>query len=188
MLRPEFPITTPRLRLRPFVADDLDALHKIQSRDDVAKFLYWGPRTREETAAALAGRLEMTTLEAEGDTLLLAVTVDGELIGDVNLQWHSVEHRGGEIGFVLHPDHHGRGYATEAAREMLRLGFEGLGLHRITGRLDADNHASARVLAKLGMRREAHFRANEYVKGRWADEAVYAMLAEEWRGLPSATR
>jgi RimJ/RimL family protein N-acetyltransferase len=64
---------------------------------------------------------------------------------------------------------------------MLALGFDGLGLHRIVGRLDARNTASARVLEKLGMRREAHFVSNEYLKGEWTDELVYALLDEEWR-------
>lgn len=63
---------------------------------------------------------------------------------------------------------------------MLRLGFDGLNLHRITGRLDARNTASARVLEKLGMRREAHLIDNEHVKGEWASELIYAMLAREW--------
>jgi RimJ/RimL family protein N-acetyltransferase len=180
VLRPAYPITTPRLVLRPFTPADLDALHKIQSRPDVVQYLYEEPRTPEQTREVLERYAAVTALEREGDALRLAVTVAGAVIGHVMLQWLSAEHRGGEIGFVLHPDHHGRGYATEAGREMLRLGFDGLGLHRIIGRLDAANTASGRVLAKLGMRKEAHFVKNELVKGRWADEAVYAMLAEEW--------
>jgi RimJ/RimL family protein N-acetyltransferase len=64
---------------------------------------------------------------------------------------------------------------------MLRLGFEDLGLRRIVGRIDARNAASARVLDRLGMRREAHFAQNEIIKGEWTDEVVYAMLQDEWR-------
>jgi RimJ/RimL family protein N-acetyltransferase len=64
---------------------------------------------------------------------------------------------------------------------LLRLGFDELGLHRIVGRLDARNAASARLLQRLGMRSEAHLVENEYVKGEWTDEAVYALLASEWR-------
>jgi len=86
----------------------------------------------------------------------------------------------------MHPDHRGHGYATEAAAAMLGLGFEGLGLHRIVGRLDARNDASARVLERLGMRREAHFVENEFVKGEWCDELVYAMLASEWQASPGS--
>jgi RimJ/RimL family protein N-acetyltransferase len=60
------------------------------------------------------------------------------------------------------------------------MGFEQLGLHRIAGRLDGRNTASAKVLAGLGMRQEAHLVENERVKGEWTDEIVYAMLASEW--------
>jgi RimJ/RimL family protein N-acetyltransferase len=75
--------------------------------------------------------------------------------------------------------HHGRGLVREAAVVMLRLGFRELGLHRIIGRCDGRNTASARLMERLGMRREAHFRQNEIVKGEWTDEYVYAMLAME---------
>lgn len=182
MLQPAYPIATARLRLRPYTLDDLDALHAIQSRPDVARYLYWGPRSRDEVYVALAVRARHTALEAEGDTLVLAMELrdSGTVIGDVNLHWLSAEHQQGEIGFVLHPDHHGRGYGREAAIEMLRLGFEGLGLRRVIGRCDARNDASARLMERLGMRREAHFRQNEFVKGEWCDEYVYAMLIAEW--------
>ncbi|MGQ0837635.1 GNAT family N-acetyltransferase [Actinokineospora sp.] len=187
MLRPAYPITTHRLILRPFAEDDLDAVFMIQSRPDVAKYLYWEPRTLAEVVAGHPERMALTTLEEEGDGLVLAVELaaTGELIGYVNLMWLSAEHGGGEIGFIFHPDHHGKGYAAEATTPLLRLAFEELGLHRVVGRLDADNRASARLLERLGMRHEAHFRQNEFVKGRWADEAVYAMLAHEWRELNS---
>ena len=98
----------------------------------------------------------------------------------------SREHRQGEIGYILHPDYHGRGLATEAAEVMLRLGFEDLGLHRVIGRLDGRNLASARVLERLGMRREAHFVENEIVKGERTDEIVHAMLEHEWEARHSS--
>ena len=91
-------------------------------------------------------------------------------MGDCVLFWRSEEHQKGEIGYVFNPAYHGRGLATEAVVALLRLGFEGLGLHRITGHLDARNTASARVLERAGMRREAHLVENEFVKGEWTDE------------------
>jgi len=105
----------------------------------------------------------------------------GDLIGEALLFFRSREHALGEIGYMFHPDHAGHGYATEAARVMLRLGFEEYGLHRIVGRLDARNTASARVLERLGMRREAHFRQNEIIEGERTDEFVYAILRAEWQ-------
>jgi RimJ/RimL family protein N-acetyltransferase len=182
MLRPAYPLATARLLLRPYTPADLEALYAIQSRPDVTRYLYWEPRSRQEVRDVLAARSRRTTLEDEGETLVLAAVLrsTGDLIGDVNLVWRSRQHRQGEIGFVLHPDYHGQGYALEAAREMLRLGFAELGLHRIIGRCDGRNTASARLMERLGMRREAYFRENEFVKGEWTDECVYALLATEW--------
>jgi RimJ/RimL family protein N-acetyltransferase len=100
------------------------------------------------------------------------------LIGSVSLTLG--EHRQGEIGFTFHPDHHGHGYATEASRELLRIGFEDYDLHRICGRLEPRNVASARVLEKLGMRREGLLLENEWVKGEWQSELIYAILDREW--------
>ncbi|WP_018682690.1 GNAT family N-acetyltransferase [Actinokineospora enzanensis] len=182
MPSPAFPITTRRLILRPLDLADAEAIHAYQSREDVTTYLYWGPRTRAETEEALRRRVGPVVFENDGDVIGLAVTSrdSGALIGDVILAYNSVQHRTAEIGYVISPDHHGHGYAHEAATELLRLAFEHYGMHRVIGRLDAANHASARVLEKLGLRREAHFVQNEFVRGRWADEAVYAMLAHEW--------
>jgi RimJ/RimL family protein N-acetyltransferase len=183
VLSPDYPIETDRLLLRPFNLDDHDALFDIQRRADVARYLYWEPRRAEEMADVLAKRISQTSLKSEGEGLALAVVRrdTGVLIGDLVVFWVSREHRLGEIGYVFHPDHGGQGFATEAAEAGLRLGFEGLGLHRMIGRLDGRNIRSARLLERLGMRREAHFVENEYVKGEWADEVVYAMLETEWR-------
>lgn len=182
MLRPDYPIETARLTLRPFTEDDLDALYAYQNLPEVARYLYNEPRDLAATAEVLERRVAVTALEQPGDILVLAVVLreTGELVGEVNLEWLSERHRQGEFGFVFNPAHHGNGYAGEAAVEMLRLGFDGLGLHRIIGRCDGRNRASAALMARLGMRREAHFVQNELVKGEWADEIVYAMLAREW--------
>jgi RimJ/RimL family protein N-acetyltransferase len=183
MLDPQYPIETERLLLRPYKASDLDALHRLQSLPEVVRYLLWGPRSRAEVVAMLEKRTSQTRIAAEGDKLILAVTLrdGGALIGNVNLRWLSAEHRQGETGFVLLPEYHGKGYGREAARAMLALGFGELGLHRIIGRCDARNAASARLMERLGMRHEAHLRENEMIKGEWADECIYAILAAEWR-------
>jgi len=95
--------------------------------------------------------------------------------------------RHGELGFVFHRAHHGNGYATEAAWPMLAFGFEVVGLHRVIGWLEPRNRGSARVLEKLGMRQEAHLIENEWVKGEWQSELVYALLAREWRDGSAGT-
>jgi RimJ/RimL family protein N-acetyltransferase len=181
VIRPTF-IETDRLSLRPFTEDDLDDLYAFHSLPEVARFVYWEARSREETREALAVKIRQTELVKEGEGLTLAVVLRDEqtMIGEVHLQWLSEHHRQGEIGFVFNPTFQGHGYAAEAAREVLRLGFDQLGLHRIMGRCDALNVASARLMERLGMRREAHFIENEIFKGAFGDEYVYAMLAREF--------
>ncbi|HTW01376.1 MAG TPA: GNAT family N-acetyltransferase [Streptosporangiaceae bacterium] len=190
MLLPEPPIETARLILRPFTPADFDDFYAYQSRPDVARYLLWDARDRAQARQALAEQCRETTLDAEGDWLTFAVVWRevGRVVGEVGLKWLSREHRGGETGFVFNPDYHGRGLATEAAECMLAVGFESLGWHRIIGCCDARNTASARVMERLGMRREAHLRHPEMVKGAWADELVYAMLEHEWKGRPRERR
>jgi RimJ/RimL family protein N-acetyltransferase len=185
MSQPSQSIVTERLLLRPFTTDDVDAVLAWEGLDVVHRYLYTSPRTREEVRRVIEQRLGMTAIDDERDTIRLAVVVrDGAtVVGDVGLHRTSREHRQGEIGFMFHPDHHGRGYATEAVRPLLGVGFDGARLHRIVGRCDARNGASARVMERLGMRREAHLVENEFVKGEWTDELVYAMLAREWSEL-----
>jgi RimJ/RimL family protein N-acetyltransferase len=182
VLRPRYPIETERLSLRPLTAGDLDDVHAYYSRPEVSRYLYWDVRDRARSRDALETYSRLTALDHEGDGLVLAAVWRdvGRVVGQVSLQWRSREHRQGEIGFVFNPDYHGRGLAREAAEAMLRLGFEDLGLHRVCGRCDARNLASARLMERLGMRLEAHHVENEVMKGEWTDELVYAMLEQEW--------
>ena len=114
--------------------------------------------------------------------MLAAVdTETGRMIGEFMLRLKSSERRQGEIGWSIHPDVQGRGLATEGAAEMLRLGFDELGLHRIEAGADPRNVASIRVMEQLGMRREALFVESEFSKGEWASDVIYAILECEWR-------
>jgi RimJ/RimL family protein N-acetyltransferase len=186
---PDWPLRTDRLLLRPFEADDLDALHAIHSDDSVVRWLYNDARTLDETRELLERKRAGSALRAEGDWLSAAMTRrdTGELVGDVSLHWVSEAHRQGELGFVVHPQHQGHGYATEASRPLLDFAFVQLGLHRVVGRLEPRNVGSARVLEKLGMRREAHLVENEWVKGEWQSELVFAVLAREWASGSAGT-
>lgn len=186
MLTLDRPIETARLTLRPFQMGDLDALFEMHRLAEVVRFLYTDTQDREETRAALKGKIQRSLTAVDAQFHLAALRRDtGKLIGDLVVIIRSPEHGMGEIGYILHPDHQGQGFATEACVELLRLGFDEAGLHRIIARCDARNHASLRVMERLGMRREAHFVENEYIKGEWTDELVYAMLKREWLERPS---
>jgi RimJ/RimL family protein N-acetyltransferase len=176
-------IQTPRLTLRPFSPADFDDLYAYQSRPDVARYLNWHARDHAQVRAALEEQCRETSLEAEGDWLTFAVVwrEAGRVVGEAGLKLVSRQHRQGEIGFVFNPDYQGRGLAAEAATAMLTLAFDGLAWHRVIGSCDARNEPSARLMERLGMRREAHFVENLMVKGQWTGELVYAILDHEWK-------
>lgn len=172
---------TERLVLRPYSLDDFEAFHDMHSRDDVARYLPWETRDEQASREALQ-RHQTVVLEKDDDAVTLAGfdKETGRLVGEFILFLRSVQHRGGEVGYVLHPDFWGRGLATEGARAMLEIGFDLMGMHRVIARIEARNTGSAAVLERLGMRREALLVKNEWFKGEWSTEADYALLVEEW--------
>jgi RimJ/RimL family protein N-acetyltransferase len=177
----EQPLVTERLVLRPFGESDLEDLYSIQSRADVVRFIPYGVRSKAEVVDALAKMMKNDRLGSEQGPLAIAVerTTDHRLIGSVTL-WRDPEHRQGEVGYLFHPDAQGHGYAVEAVTAALDLAFGPLGVHRVYARVDARNRASAALASRLGMRQEAHLRENEWFKGEWSDELVFAILAAEW--------
>ena len=175
------PIETERLVLRAHRMNDLDDLVRFHSDADVVRHVPWPVRDRAATEAALAVKLDQTVLDEQGQWLVLAVELrsTGRVIGEVLLKWAS--DRQGEIGFAFGREHHGQGYAAEAARALLRLGFDDLGFHRISAVVVEGNSASARLLGRLGFRQEARFVDDVFFKGAWATSLVFALLEDEWR-------
>jgi RimJ/RimL family protein N-acetyltransferase len=183
----EAPIRTERLLLRAFEPGDLAAVRAMQTDDDVVRYLEWGPRTSAEIEESLRKKIAATAIHGGGEALSLAAVLPAtdEVVGDLVLHCVSEVDERGEIGFIVPPAHGGKGYATEAARALLRIAFDEVGFRRVIGQVESRNVASARVLEKLGMRREAHFVENVFVKGEWQDEMIYAILAREWRAAVS---
>lgn len=177
-------LATERLRLRPVTADDLDPIHAYLSRPDVCRYLLHEPRSRDQVAKGLTLAEGRTGLRGDGDGVRLAVirTEDDRLLGELVLGVESAGMACVEIGWVFHPDHGGRGYATEAARAGLRFAFETLTAHRVIAQLHPANEASVRLCRRLGMRQEAHHVDNWWVPDRaqWEDTGVYALLRRDW--------
>jgi RimJ/RimL family protein N-acetyltransferase len=180
------PIRTRRLTLRRFEQRDLDDLVQIFEDESVNRYLYSEPRTRVQTKELLEKRISIP--EGVDDTAIdnvvhvaIELRETERLVGDFMLRWHDDEHRQGEIGGSLNPEHHGQGFATEIYGALLELAFDEYDLHRIVGRCDGRNAPSVRSLEKAGLHQEAHFVENEFVKGEWTDEIVLAILQSEWR-------
>ncbi len=175
-------LSTARLVLREYVEDDVAAVHAYAGDPEMTRYMAWGPNTERDTREFIR---EASAARAAAPRLIydLAVTLrdGGRLMGGCGLRISEPRHRGGFIGYILHRDAWGRGYASEAAGALVDFGFGTLGLHRIYAVCDPANAASARVLEKLGMRREGLLREHRWEKGRWVDELLYALLEREWR-------
>lgn len=185
LLSLEWPKRTQRLVIRPAVAADAQEMWEYRRREEVSRWLTSWRRDRDDWIA----------WQSQPDKLAVTVIIelDGAVIGDLMLRiedaWAQREVADGakgvqaELGWALHPDHVGHGYATEAVRELIRICFEDLGLRRVVGNCFADNEASWRLMERLGMRREEHaVRESLHRDLGWLDGYRYAMLAEEWPG------
>ena len=179
----DVPILTDRLILRPHRMTDLDDLVRFHGDPDVVQYLPWPVRDRAATEQALRMKLGQAHVTEPGQWLVLAVELceTATVIGEVLLKWVSATDRQGEVGFAFARDHHGHGYAAEAADAMLRMGFEGLGLHRISAVCIAENHASAKLLQRLGFNRQGRLVDNVWFKDRWATQLIFALTGDEWR-------
>jgi RimJ/RimL family protein N-acetyltransferase len=179
------PIHTERLILRLMTDADVDDIHSYQSREDVCRYLLFEPRTRDEVAEKVAKHAVATTLQKDGDYLQLALelpaTADtpARVIGDSYFTLSNLENSRGEIGWSLHPDFAGHGYASEAARAVLDIAFGTIRLHRVYAELDPRNGASIALCKRLGMREEAFFVKDLWFRGDWADTGMYAILRDE---------
>ncbi len=180
-----WPVRTARLSLRRTTPDDLEATWEYRGLAEVGRWLTSASSTVDEYRA--------TFEDPERLAMLLVVELDGAVIGDLMVKvgdaWAQAEvkeqARGvqAELGWVIHPDHTGHGYASEAVRELLRLCFDELHLRRVTADCFADNEASWRLMERVGMRREVHaLQESLHRSGRWLDGLGYALLADEWRG------
>ncbi|GAA1477356.1 GNAT family protein [Nocardioides aestuarii] len=193
-LAPDYPVLTERLALRPIEKErDLPAIHAYRSIPEVCTYVPFVPSTLEEMAERFADpERTRSVLDAQAEGQVLFTVIErrdtGEVIGDLVLFWHSDADRHAEVGYVIHPDHEGQGYATEAVRALTDLAFDHAGAHRVSARLDERNTGSARLLERLGFRQEARFVDGEWFKGEWTTLLVYAVLDREWTVAQSSRR
>ena len=174
-------LQTKRLILREFKESDFKSVHKYASNLDSIKYMIWGPNSEKDTVNFLKQCIEKSTLEPRLNyDFAITLKESGQLIGGCGIYLNS-ELNEGMLGWVLHMDYWKQGYGTELAEEIIRFGFENLGLHRIYATCYAENYGSYRVMERNNMRREAHFNKNRMGRIEWVDEVVYGILEEEWR-------
>jgi ribosomal-protein-alanine N-acetyltransferase len=170
------------VHLREFAIDDLDACMDVVGDPDVTQSLSFDARTREAQSAILVADVARARELVRPDYYLAVANPDDWLIGFVRIGLGG--RRSGELGYAIRRKDWGTGYATEAAHLMLEFGFTGLDLHRIQAACGPDNHASQRMLARLGFTPEGRMRDHVFTNGSWRDSLLYSMLRHEWSTRP----
>ena len=181
--RPEaLPIETERLILRKFEERDVRDIVEFSREADfwLARSLDWQPTGASVRAYFEAQRDLQPQSLPEWMNLMMELEAERTVIGCVGIGVTNKEQRQASIGWMLSCRYQGQGLATEAAHALIDFGFHSMGLHRIFARTGRANTRSWRLMERLGMRREAHFRQSHKVRGEWDDEFVYAILADEW--------
>jgi RimJ/RimL family protein N-acetyltransferase len=185
-MTPFLPLETDRLLLREFRPDDEAGILAYAGDPEVVRFADWGPSDLSTIRTNLHRRLNDQQYWPR-DSLEVAVEVlrDQCLIGILRITVLDHGNRTADFGYTFNRRFWNQGYATEATRALLKLAFSQLNLHRVWATCDVRNHASYRVMEKLGMRREGRFKKDIFQKGEWRDSYLYALLAEEWESIPA---
>lgn len=175
-------LTTSRLRLDELRREDAQALFRYRADPQVSRYQGWRPASVDD-ARRFIEACHGVAPDTPGVWFQRAIrwSRTDELVGDVGLHFVAGAESAVELGISLSPAYQKRGIATEALNAVLGFIFDRLRKHRVFGSVDPRNHASIKLLEGVGMRKEAHFRESLRIDGEWVDDAVYAMLAREWR-------
>jgi len=174
-------LSTTRLRLRPFAATDAEALYALQSNASVLRYWDSPPWTDPDRAQRFLDACREMAETGTGIRLAIDRLADDGFIGWCSLTRWDPTHRSAALTFCLDDAAWGQGYATEATGALLQWAFESLDLNRVQAETDTRNHASARVLEKLGFVREGTLREDCVVDGELSDSWVFGLLRREWR-------
>ena len=171
---------TERLILRPMQVSDAEHMFDYAKRLDVTAYLLWSPHPSVQYTKDYLRYIRSRYALGEFYDWAVVDRTDGRMIGTCGFTRFDLPHNGGEIGYVLNPDYHGRGYGSEAAERVLRYGFEVLGLHRIEAKFMEGNAASLHVMEKLGMTLEGYRRDGMLVKGTYRTIGICSILDREY--------
>lgn len=172
-------LATERLRLRPLQPADAEDMYRYARRADVTEFLLWSPHESESYTRAYLEYVESRYRLGDFYDWAVEEKESGRMVGTCGFTSVDPAHDIGEIGYVLNPDFHKKGYATEAANAVIRFGFEVLKLHRIEAKFIQGNDASLHVMEKLGMRFEGYRRDAMWIKGCYRTIGVCAILEND---------
>lgn len=173
-------LETERLILRKMRPSDRSDMFEYACLDDVTRYLLWQPHSDDEYTLQYLRYIESRYKSGSFYDWAVVLKDGGKMIGTCGFTRFDHESDCAEIGYVINPRYRGMGIAAEAAREVVRFGFERLALHRIEARFMYGNEASLRVMQKLGMKFEGYHRDAMLVKGSYRTIGVSSILRNEY--------
>jgi [ribosomal protein S5]-alanine N-acetyltransferase len=171
------------IHLRPIQFSDWTSVHEWASTTEACRYQPWGPNTVDDTQSFVAEATAAWDERPQRRYVWSALSDGGNVVGLGELKIHSRRWRHGEIAYAVHTRHWGSGVGTAIGAQLVRFGFDQLGLHRIAATCDPRNLASAAVLRKLGMTYEGRLRETIELRDGWRDSAVFSILASEHQGF-----
>ncbi len=172
-------LVTRHLRLRPPRRSDTGPLHAgiVETLPDLIKWLPWAREghTRADTRRYIRGA-RMALARRSAYEFIIEEIETGDPIGVTSLHRIDWIRRSAGVGYWIRRSRWGRGLATEGVGALIDRGFRVYHLHRLEAHVALENHASQRVVEKLGFEREGVAREVEFVNGRYLDHIQYSLL------------
>ncbi len=180
-------LETERLALREITERDFAAIHAYASDPEVVEYVPWGPNTEQDTHDFLARTMTAAMADPRLEYVFaVELRDDPGMLGTVGLYVPPNDQDQAMLGYAYGRDAWGRGIATEAARCMVAMGFDVLGLRRIWASCDPENQGSRRVLEKTGLTVEGLLRGDLVVRGEVRDNLIWGILEPDWRAVEAS--
>jgi ribosomal-protein-alanine N-acetyltransferase len=175
------PLATERLRLRRITQNDLPGVIAMRGDAEIMRYIPRPLVTTPEEGLAHIAKIEEALEQNIAVNWVMTLKDSDDFMGIIGLYRIQPENHRAELGYMLLPAYHGKGYSTEAVNAVVAYGFDVVNFHSIEAVIDPDNTASERVLQKNGFVKEAHILENELWAGKFWDTVIYSMLKRNFR-------
>ncbi|MEN4760394.1 GNAT family protein [Chryseobacterium sp. C39-AII1] len=171
---------TERLLLRDITIDDKQAIFDYRSDAEANKFQSWIPETLENVESFIERNNKEFNQPESWYQILITDKETKAVIGDIGIHFFGDENLQVELGITLNKFFYGKGYASEALKSVIDFLFNDLNKHRIMASIDPDNGDSMKLMERIGLRKEGHFKKSLFWNDKWVDDVIFAVLKEEW--------
>lgn len=173
-------LQTERLIMRKMLPSDADDMFEYAKLEEVTKYLLWSPHITPSETRMYLFCLKREYSKGRHPEWALVEKKTSKMIGTCGFTTIDISNKVGELGYVLNPKFHRQGFAAEAAKKLLSVGFDYLNLERIEVKFMIENQASLSVAKKIGMTFEGVLRHKMLIKGSFRDIGYAAILRNEY--------